>query len=232
MKVYIKNPSRLEEYKNYRGFDEITEKTDFFSFSFDLKSTGDDLWYSFDPNTCNFHIVKDVEKTKANSKDTIRGTYHRELQAKLSKIFTINNQLSRGRAPWVKNHRWIEVHRHGFCYLLCLQSLYLEGKIISGDFDKIQFQAFPGYAKGCNYIDKNGKDNELELIVNYPSPKPNDFKIDKEKEIFVQNTAYVLNDSVNIDDVVDNIVEDFKNFITEVEHLTIIAIEKGIENEK
>ncbi|MCR4830352.1 MAG: hypothetical protein K5883_02740 [Pseudobutyrivibrio sp.] len=223
MKVYIKNPTRLEECKNYRGFDEITEKTDFFSFSFNLKSTGDDLWYSFDPNTCNFHIVKDIEETKAGSKDTIRGTYHSKLHTKLAGIFSISNRLSRGRAPWVKNHRWIEVRRHGFCYLLCLQSLYLEGKIISGDFDKIQFQAFPGYAKGCNY-----KDNDGKLIVNYPSPSPNGSKIDKENEIFVQNTKYDVGDDSNIVDVVD----DFKNFITEVEHQTIIAIEKGIENEK
>lgn len=227
MKVYIKNPSRLEECKNYRGFNEITEKTDFFSFSFDLKSTGDDLWYSFDPNTCNFHIVKDVEETKTNSKDTIRGTYHSELHTKLADIFSISNRLSRGRAPWVKNHRWIEVRRHGFCYLLCLQSLYLEGKIISGDFDKIQFQAFPGYAKGCNY-----KDNDGKLIVNYPSSNSTELIRDKEKEIFVQNTAYVLNDSVNIDDVVNKIVNDFKKFITEVENLTIKAIKKGLENEK
>lgn len=226
MQVYINNDTKLKEFKNYRGFKKL-EKTDLHDFSFDFENDQGDTWYSYDPNSCNFHIVKDVEESKANSKDTIRGTYHSELHTKLAEIFSISNRLSRGRAPWVKNHRWIEVRRHGFCYLLCLQSLYLEGKIISGDFNKIQFQAFPGYAKGCNY-----KDNDGKLIVNYPSSNSTELIRDKEKEIFVQNTAYVLNDSVNIDDVVNKIVNDFKKFITEVENLTIKAIKKGLENEK
>ena len=49
---------------------------------------------------------------------------------------------------------------------------------------------------------------------------------------FIQMSIKDVGDDSNIDDVVKDVVDDFKNFITEVEHQTIIAIEKGIENEK
>ena len=44
--------------------------------------------------------------------------------------------------------------------------------------------------------------------------------MDQEKEIYVKNTAYVVGDVSNITDVIG----DFKNFIKEVENLTIKAI--------
>ena len=150
MIVFINNPERMKEIENYRGFNGLDEKSNLFGYSFVYKNEDIDTWYSFDSNSCNFHIVKDTEDSEVNSNESIRSNYHRALIQELAEELHISNHLSRGRAPWVRNHRWIEVQRHGFCYLLCLQSLYLEGKIISRDFDKIQFQAFPGYAKGCN----------------------------------------------------------------------------------
>ena len=222
MQVYINNDTKLKEFKNYRGFKKL-EKTDLHDFSFDFENDQGDTWYSYDPNSCNFHIVKDTEEIETNAKDTIRGLYQKELVKTFPNDFNISHRLSRGRAPWIKNHRWIEVRRHGFCYLLCLQTLCLNGNRISGDFNKIQFQAFPGYSKGCNYLVSNGKKREPELIVNYHSLDSTELKMDQEKEIYVKNTAYVVGDVSNITDVIG----DFKNFIKEVENLTIKAIEKG-----
>ena len=109
MQVYINNKTKMKGCENYRGF-EALKKTDLYGFSFDLKKDQGDTWYSYDPNSCNFHIVKDTEEIKANAKDTIRGLYQKELVKTFPNDFNINHRLSRGRAPWVRNHRWIEIH--------------------------------------------------------------------------------------------------------------------------
>ena len=162
------------------------------------------VWYSFDLSSLNYHITpkkEDIEDYLGNCRKC-RNDILEELESREGELgIVVKDRGGKGTAPWTECHRWVEVTKGEFSYLLCFQSLYCtKNNLVSCDFGKIQFQKFFQKNDGPN------RDSSDSFVMMYPEDGEEE-KVDG--GICVRNTNFTVESNTS------EIITAFVSFINQ-----------------